>query len=475
MKEKGDKNAISLRYFPNSEKDGTPVDKRVEFPENLRQGHMMLTGGREGLYVSEKNIPDNDTPTRTGWKGKPSASWKKKLQAGETPADARTQPPFLREVRPAQRAWARGTMRVSDIEVVIYGAPIPETKQGKDRISPIDIKVQNVPVEITLWLKDQGAFASITGTVSFIRQVVGGNSGDASIDNKEKTVLRDLLRIDVQEKKILNPKLLINSGLYAELMGLVFTPSPEITVLGSSEPMTIPYHMVGRVRRIYSAKIHPYSKAAYPTQQANKPVDVEFEKIIEPHLRELEEDRYNAQVQKIALPGKPFFKDVTPFTSLESDKNDIELGQLQYMNTDMMQGRGGEANALNLVNVYRSESARLRQSQGKPLSVLTHPHDALSLTYTKRKKGKKKVDGNDLNRVLSAGRATKNNKKNNPKPFHPGDWITDGAKVYLLRKLLPDGQWLIQAKSSMMEQLLTHPSEGVKQVSLGHQSLFRHL
>jgi hypothetical protein len=305
--------------------------------------------------------------------------------------------------------------------------------------------------------------------------VVGGNSGDALIDISEKKVLRDLLRIDVQEKKILNPKLLINSGLYSELMGLVFTPSPEVTVLGGSKPMTIPYHMVGRVRRIYSAKKHPYSKAAYPTEQANKPVDVQFEETIKHHLRELEHDRINAEVQRIVTPGVPFTKEITPFTALEADKNNLESGQLRFTNSDLMQGHGGESNALNLINVYRSAGARFRQTQGKSTSVLTHPHDPMSLTYPKRQKLKKPTNEHDLDKILSPGRAAKRTLKNNPVQCRRGDWITDGFKIYLLCCLLPDGSWLIRAKSNEGKGLTSHELRDIQHVEPKHKKLFRTL
>ena len=170
---------LAPRYFKHSlvRSDGglIEVEKRVEYPENLRKSHVMVTGGREGSMVSGKSVPPKGEATRTGWKGTPSPGWTSELASNKTLDDSRTQAPYLRQVRPEQRAWARGVMRVSDIEQVLFGGPVqPNTR--------IDLDVKGTPrVELTLWIADEGLFASITGTIEAPKHDVLFTAGRAVV------------------------------------------------------------------------------------------------------------------------------------------------------------------------------------------------------------------------------------------------------------------------------------------------------
>ena len=132
---------LAPRYFKHSlvrTAEGlVEVEKRLEYPMNLRKSHVMVTGGREGSMVSKKSVPPSGESTRTGWKGGPSPGWTEELDADKTLEDSRTQAPYLRQVRPEQRAWARGVMRVPDIEKVLYGRPPSNTAIDLDVPAPV--------------------------------------------------------------------------------------------------------------------------------------------------------------------------------------------------------------------------------------------------------------------------------------------------------------------------------------------------
>jgi hypothetical protein len=91
-----------------------------------RSEHINIVGGREGPeVVSDQQRKDLDA-ARTR-KGKPIAKrtrrfspagsdrWTEELAAGRTPEGTRTQSPFLRDVIPQVRAYARGLMPVSGL------------------------------------------------------------------------------------------------------------------------------------------------------------------------------------------------------------------------------------------------------------------------------------------------------------------------------------------------------------------------
>lgn len=89
-----------------------------------RRKHIMVAGGREGPEVAGKK-PRTGRYVEAG-----SPTWTADLSGGKTPADARTQPPFLRSVVGDYRAYARGLMTVRESvalleRVVEYAAVTP--------------------------------------------------------------------------------------------------------------------------------------------------------------------------------------------------------------------------------------------------------------------------------------------------------------------------------------------------------------
>ena len=438
---------IALRYFPPSSPDGEVAEKRLKYPEKLRQSHLMLTGGRDGAAVSGRVVPAAGKPTYTGWNGKPSAAWKKKLQAGQTPEDARTQSAFLRKVRPEQRAWARGVMRVADIERVIYGGLVPVTRSKQGQIGPVDIYLPEQPeVEITLWVESESTFASVVGHVFYLRQVIGGHTGDPERDAAAWKAVQEILHVDTEKKIIHNPHNVVNSVLYAHLLGIVFKPSDRTPLLGSNEEIVIPYYQIGRVRQIFSAKKHPWSRSAYPTHQAGKPTDTQFQHVLAPLERAITTDRVDASVQHILTPNKPYTRDVTPSTSVEALIGDEGIAALQLRSTDPLEGTETGADTLSVLNLYRAAGARIREIQGKPVSVIERPHDPLRLTYEKRTK-RKKPPTEDYSNIFLEDTRKSEKRRNNPAHFSVGDRIKDAHQIYKVIRVFSDGSLLIQAES----------------------------
>lgn len=93
---------VTPRYFRPSTKGQRKTDKRPE--------HVMLIGGRDGEAVAM--LPPRDPRY---WSEGAKGRWTEELEKETTYADARTQPRLLREVRPEQRLYAKGYMKVSDM------------------------------------------------------------------------------------------------------------------------------------------------------------------------------------------------------------------------------------------------------------------------------------------------------------------------------------------------------------------------
>ena len=364
---------LAPRYFKHSlvRSDGglIEVEKRVEYPENLRKSHVMVTGGREGSMVSGKSVPPKGEATRTGWKGTPSPGWTSELASNKTLDDSRTQAPYLRQVRPEQRAWARGVMRVSDIEQVLFGGPVqPNTR--------IDLDVKGTPrVELTLWIADEGLFASITGKIEAIRVVTVDDAAAIGVDEEKK-------QIDPSQLS----KGVVNTAQYAEMMGVVFVPD-QISFFGSGA-VALPYFLIGRARRINSAAGHDWRVSAKPTADANRPVDLSFSRKVEDIAALQEQLATEARVAAILSPKNEFKKGIAPGTTVTAQTKSPQLRALRLLSEVKQSATAGLADELSMMNVFRSAGATTRRRKGKEVSVLMSPHDPLDFTQKRRKRKK---------------------------------------------------------------------------------------
>ena len=360
--------ALAPRYFSHSSMpSGKVVPKRTEYPERLRKSHVMVTGGREGPMVSGKRVASASEPTRTGWKGSPSAGWTKELDKDGTPKDARTQGVFLRRVRPEQRAWARGVMRIPDIEYVLYG--------GLPANTAIDLDVAGTPrVELTLWIADEGLFASITGTIEAIRVVTVQNASSIGVNEKARTIA--------------SASAVANSSKYAEMMGVVFRPDAEVVFFGEGA-VALPYFLIGRARRIHSAVGHDWRVSGHPTADANKPVDTSFSRKLEGLEKLQQEALVEAGVAEALSPKGRFAKDITLDVSMSPAGRNTGLRAMQLTSADANMATSGLADELSLMNVFRTAGAEARTMRGKTPSVLKSPHDPLDFTQKPRKRKKK--------------------------------------------------------------------------------------
>ena len=359
--------SLAPRYFRHSvAPSGKEVPKRVEYPERLRKSHVMVTGGREGPLVANKSVASASEPTRTGWKGAPSAGWTKELDKDGTPKDARTQGVYLRRVRPEQRAWARGVMRIPDIEYVLYGGLVPNTA--------IDLDVEGTPrVELTLWIADEGLFASITGTIEAIRVVTVENASSIGVNEKARTIE--------------NANAVANSSKYAEMMGVVFRPDAEVVFFGEGA-VALPYFLIGRARRIHSAVGHDWRVSSHPTADANKPVDISFSRKLEVLEKLQQEALVEAGVAEALSPKGRFSKDITLDVSMSPAGSNTGLRAMQLTSADANMATSGLADELSLMNVFRTAGAEARTMRGKTPSVLKSPHDPLDFTQKPRKRKK---------------------------------------------------------------------------------------
>ena len=367
---------LAPRYFSHSsEPSGKVLRKRKGYPEHLQKSHVMVTGGREGPLVSAKKVPREERPTLTGWKGAPSAGWTTELEKDGTPKDARTQSGYLRRVRPEQRAWARGVMRVPDIEYVLYGGLAPSDR--------IDLDVAGRPrVELTLWIADEALFASITGYVEAIRVVT---VEDASV-----------LGVEESKRTIRNANAVSNTALYAEMMGIIFVPDKEAVFFGDNTAVALPYYLVGRARRIHEAEGRPWRVSGRPTVAANKPVDASFEH----RIAGLEKSRQDALVEagvaealspknRDGSPMTPYTRDLTLDVSLTPVGAEAGLRALRATSQDRNLATSGLADELALMNIFRTAGAEARLMRGKTASVLKKPHDPLDIKQKPRRRRKK--------------------------------------------------------------------------------------
>lgn len=373
---------LAPRYFKHSlTASGRVVPKRLEYPLKLRPSHVMVTGGREGALISGKKVGSSQKKTDTGWSGEPSDSWKRELELDRTPQDARTQGVFLRRVRPEQRAWARGVMRVPDIEYVLYGGLVPSGR--------IDLDVPGKPrVELTLWIADEGLFASITGRIEAIRVVTVEDASSIGVDEEKRTI-RNALAV-------------ANTVPYAEMLGIVFSPDAEATFFGEEATVALPYYLVGRARRIHAEEGRPWRVASQPTPSANQPVDLNFEKRIE-RLEKLKRDALaEAGVaealsprNKDGTPVRPYSKDITLDVTMTPVGEESGFRAMRLTSDDRDKATSGMADELSLMNVFRTAGAETRLMQGRSPSVLKSPHDPLQIKQSQRRR-KKKAPKDDL-------------------------------------------------------------------------------
>ena len=110
---------IQPRNFEPSRARRRDVAKRTE--------HVMLIGGRDGPAVAM--LPPRDPKF---WSEGAQERWTRELETDATYPDAKTQSRLLREVRPEQRLYGRGYMRVADMTEVLLrnlalnrGRPLP--------------------------------------------------------------------------------------------------------------------------------------------------------------------------------------------------------------------------------------------------------------------------------------------------------------------------------------------------------------
>lgn len=363
---------LAPRAFPHTQK-GKPRTKRVDWPAPLRPGHVMVTGGREGESIAARTPGSPEHPTHTGWDGKPAASWTETLAAGRTYPNARTQPSFLRRVRPEQRAWARGIMPVSDIERVLYGGVVPPTR--------VDVEVAKVGgqyprAEITWWLEEEGVFGSVTGRVSYLRVVV----------TEDDAVVR-ALGIDEKQGKADNIPRVVDRPEYAEALGFVFTPDADAVTLPGvyARDVAIPYFMVGRARRIHEDAKKPWRVSGRPTPDANTGEDPTFNQRMGILVRRQQDALLDAAVQRLTEPRRAYTQDITPDVQLRALSAGDQLVGLGYTRAD---GKTQVADPLSSMNVARATGASLRAVHGKPTSGLDAAYDPL--TPVKRKKAKKR-------------------------------------------------------------------------------------
>jgi hypothetical protein len=92
-----------------------------------RREHVMLIGGRDGPAVA--GLPPRDPRY---WSEGEQARWTRELESDSTYPDAKTQSRLLREVRPEQRLYGRGYMKVGDMSEILMrnltmtrGRPVP--------------------------------------------------------------------------------------------------------------------------------------------------------------------------------------------------------------------------------------------------------------------------------------------------------------------------------------------------------------
>jgi hypothetical protein len=114
-------------------------------PEDKRDAHFMLPGGREGLFGAAR-------PVVTSWDQKPSTRYSRLLTSDERADSSPTQSPYLIHVKPELRGWGRGVSTIAEIE----GALMPLKTKRPISVEEIDIplaevnaKQEGLDVEVT--------------------------------------------------------------------------------------------------------------------------------------------------------------------------------------------------------------------------------------------------------------------------------------------------------------------------------------
>ena len=179
-----------------------------------RREHVMLIGGRDGPAVA--GLPPRDPKF---WSEGEQARWTRELESDSTYPDAKTQSRFLREVRPEQRLYGHGYMKVKDMTEVLLrnlamtrGRPLPTELtlvQENGELLALPLTVREGPV-FTGLLPTKGAEDYRGTPITWSKGDDEGLLQDVLATAAEFTKLRlpvTLTLKDGTKKKVLGPTL----------------------------------------------------------------------------------------------------------------------------------------------------------------------------------------------------------------------------------------------------------------------------
>jgi len=179
-----------------------------------RREHVMLIGGRDGPAVA--GLPPRDPKF---WSEGEQARWTRELESDSTYPDAKTQSRFLREVRPEQRLYGHGYMKVKDMTEVLLrnlamtrGRPLPTELtlvQENGALLALPLTVREGPV-FTGLLPTKGAEDYRGTPITWKKGDDEGLLRDVLATAAEFTKLRlpiTLTLDDGSQKKVLGPAL----------------------------------------------------------------------------------------------------------------------------------------------------------------------------------------------------------------------------------------------------------------------------
>ena len=179
-----------------------------------RREHVMLIGGRDGPAVA--GLPPRDPKF---WSEGEQARWTRELESDSTYPDAKTQSRFLREVRPEQRLYGHGYMKVKDMTEVLLrnlamtrGRPLPTELtlvQENGELLALPLTVREGPV-FTGLLPTKGAEDYRGTPITWSKGDDEGLLQDVLATAAEFTKLRlpvTLTLKDGTKKKVLGPAL----------------------------------------------------------------------------------------------------------------------------------------------------------------------------------------------------------------------------------------------------------------------------
>lgn len=270
---------------------------------NVKKGnrpeHVMVAGGRDGPEIA--NIPPKDP---SFWRDGESERWTKELQAGQTLPTARTQSPFLVEVRPWQRSWERGVMSVEDMlsawnvgkKSEFLGAAKPEVElvlfqqddDGSAAFASIRSLLVKAPVFVgTAAMSDAARGAPLTAdkpTAQVFQQMMqaiveaskiglvpivtylgpgremrtvrvtnprleGSDTIAGTADGKPISIRRDqILSLSLFEMD--NPTV-VRSAIWRTLTGAVIQPLNVKSGLAEGSVLALPFSLIARTKIIY--------------------------------------------------------------------------------------------------------------------------------------------------------------------------------------------------------------------------------